>query len=144
MAVMEDNTMNKIDEYLYKYGLHDCVIDKIYVQNDLLFFSFSTGVYNLDEKGTETTKTAECIMRLEIDGLNVKRMWEHIEILKIYKNKISEINFEVFAEEVNNYKFEIIDNYLSYFGCSILIEGYSLKHKYQIKISEVIKIEFVF
>lgn len=77
--------MKNIDEYLYKYGLHDCVVERIYVQNNSLVFYFNTGVYNLNEKGTETT---ECLMCLEIENLNTKQMWEHIEIAKFNKKNI--------------------------------------------------------
>ena len=99
---MKENKMKNIDEYLYKYGLHDCVVERIYVQNNSPVFYFNTGVYNLNEKGTETTKTTECLMCLEIENLNTKQMWEHIEIAKINKNKISETDYEEFVEEVDN------------------------------------------
>lgn len=136
--------MKKIDEYLYKYGLHDCVVERIYVQNNSLAFCFNTGVYNLNEKGAETTKTTSCLMCLEIEDLNTEQMWEHIEILKIAKNKICEIDYEEFVEEVDKFKFEIIENYLSYFGQSVLLDGYTSKRRYQIKVSEIAKIEFDF
>lgn len=136
--------MKNIDEYLYKYGLHDCVVERIYVQNNSLVFCFGTGVYNLNEKGNVTTKTTECLMCLEIEELNKEKMWEHIEISKITKNKINEINYEEFVEEVEKCKFEIMENYLSYFGNSILLEGYTSKNRYQIKVTEISKIEFNF
>ena len=136
--------MKNIDEYIYKYGLHDCIVERIYVQNNSLVFCFGTGVYNLNERGIETTKTTECLMSLEIEKLNKEEMWEHIEILKINKNKINEINYVEFVEEVNKYKLEIMDNYLSYFKNGILLEGYVSKNRYQIKISEISKIEFNF
>lgn len=144
MDVMKENKMENIDEYLYKYGLHDCVVERIYVQNNSLVFCFGTGVYNLNEKGTETIKTNECLMCLELEKLNKEQMWEHIEILKIHKNTINDIDYEEFVEEVDKYKFDIEGNYLSYFGNGILIEGYILKNRYQIKISEISKIEFNF
>lgn len=136
--------MKNIDEYLYKYGLHDCVVEKIYVQNNSLIFCFNTGVYNLDEKGTETTKTTNCLMCLEIEDLNTEKMWEHIEISKIIKNKISEIDYSSFIEEVDKFNFEIIENYISYFGQSVFLDGYSSRNRYQIKVSEIKKIEFKF
>ena len=136
--------MKNIDEYLYKYGLHDCVVEKIYVQNNALVFCFNTGIYNLNEKGAETTKTTSCLMFLEIEDLKIEQMWEHIEISKINKNRISEIDFEEFIGDVEKFKFEIIENYLSYFGNSILLEGYTSKNRYQIKVSEISKIEFNF
>lgn len=46
--------MKNIEEYLYKYGLHDCVVEKIYIKNNSLVFCFNTGVYNLSEEGAET------------------------------------------------------------------------------------------
>lgn len=136
--------MKNIDEYLYKFGLHDCVVEKIYVQNNALVFSFNTGIYNLNEKGTETTKTTSCLMFLEIEDLKIEQMWEHIEISKINKNRISEIDYEEFIGEVEKFKFEIMENYLSYFGNCILLEGYTSKNRYQIKVSEISKIEFNF
>ena len=136
--------MENIDKYLYKYGLHDCVVEKIYVQNNALVFCFNMGIYNLNEKGTETTKTTSCLMFLEIEDLKVEQMWEHIEISKINKNRISEIDYEKFIGEVEKFKFEIMENYLSYFGNSILLEGYTSKNRYQIKVSEISKIEFNF
>ncbi len=141
---MKENKMKNIDEYLYKYGLHDCVVEKIYVHNNLFIFCFNTGVYNLNEKGTETKKTTNCLMCLEIEDLNTEKMWEHIEISKIAKNKISEIDYTRFTEEVEKFNFEIIEYYISYFGQSILIDGYSSRNRYQIKVSEIKKIEFNF
>ncbi len=136
--------MKNIDEYLYKYGLHDCTVDRIFIQNNLLIFCFDTGVYNLNEKGKETTKISNCLIHLEIEDLNIGKMWEHIEIFKFSKNKVCEISFEEFVEEVSKFKFEIIENYLSYFSQSILLEGYTSKNRYQIKVSEISKIEFSF
>lgn len=136
--------MEYIDEFLYKYGLHDCIVSKIYIKNNFLVFCFKTGIYNLNEKGVETTKTTNCLMCLEINDLNIERIWEHVEILKVVKNKILEIDYEQFALKVDKDNFKIIDNYLSYFGQSILLDGYISKKRYQIKISEIKKIEFNF
>lgn len=129
--------MEYIDEFLYKYGLHDCIVSKIYIKNNFLVFCFKTGIYNLNEKGVETTKTTNCLMCLEINDLNIERIWEHVEILKVVKNKILEIDYEQFALKVDKDNFKIIDNYLSYFGQSILLDGYISKNRYQIKISEI-------
>ena len=129
--------MEYIDEFLYKYGLHDCIVSKIYIKNYFLVFCFKTGIYNLNEKGVETTKTTNCLMCLEINDLNIERIWEHVEILKVVKNKILEIDYEQFALKVDKDNFKIIDNYLSYFGQSILLDGYISKNRYQIKISEI-------
>lgn len=131
--------MEYIDEFLYKYGLHDCIVSKIYIKNNFLVFCFKTGIYNLNEKVVETTKTTNCLMCLEINDLNIERIWEHVEILKVVKNKILEIDYEQFALKVDKDNFKIIDNYLSYFGQSILLDGYISKNRYQIKISEIKK-----
>lgn len=136
---MKENKKEYIDEFLYKYGLHDCIVSKIYIKNNFLVFCFKTGIYNLNEKGVETTKTTNCLMCLEINDLNIERIWEHVEILKVVKNKILEIDYEQFALKVDKDNFKIIDNYLSYFGQSILLDGYISKNRYQIKISEIKK-----
>ncbi len=136
---MKENKKEYIDEFLYKYGLHDCIVSKIYIKNNFLVFCFKTGIYNLNEKGVETTKTTNCLMCLDINDLNIERIWEHVEILKVVKNKILEIDYEQFALKVDKDNFKIIDNYLSYFGQSILLDGYISKNRYQIKISEIKK-----
>ncbi len=136
--------MKSIDEYLYKYSLHDCVVERIYVENNALVLCFNTGIYNLNEKGTETIKTTRCLMCLEIEDLNIEQMWQHVEVSKINKNRISEVDYKKFVEEVDKFSFEIIENYLSYFGQSILLDGYTSKNRYQIKVSEIIKIDFDF
>ena len=141
---MKENKKEYIDEFLYKYGLHDCIVSKIYIKNNFLVFCFKTGIYNLNEKGVETTKTTNCLMCLDINDLNIERIWEHVEILKVVKNKILEIDYEQFALKVDKDNFKIIDNYLSYFGQSILLDGYISKNRYQIKISEILKIKFIF
>ena len=136
---MKENKKEYIDEFLYKYGLHDCIVSKIYIKNNFLVFCFKTGIYNLNEKGVETTKTTNCLMCLDINDLNIERIWEHVEILKVVKNKILEIDYEQFALKVDKDNFKIIDNYLSYFGQSILLDGYISKNRYQIKKSEIKK-----
>ena len=136
--------MKNIYEYLYKYCLHDCVVEKINVQNNFLIFCFNTGIYNLNENSAETVKTSTCLMCLEIEGLNTKQIWEHIEISKIDKNRICEIEYDKFVEEVDKFKFEIIENYLSCFGQSILLDGYVSAKRYQFKVTEIKKIEFKF
>ena len=132
------------DEYLYKYGLHDCIVDDITIDGQKICFHFNFGVYLLDKSGKETDKTASCIMSIEIADLDINEIWEHVVIYRIFKNKINEIQYKKFVEEVQNFKFNIDINYLSSFCNDILIEGYISKHKYQFRISEIYKIEFLF
>lgn len=115
------------------------LFQKFILKITFFVFCFKTGIYNLNEKGVETTKTTNCLMCLEINDLNIERIWEHVEILKVVKNKILEIDYEQFALKVDKDNFKIIDNYLSYFGQSILLDGYISKNRYQIKISEIKK-----
>ena len=136
--------MKNMEEYLFKYCLHDCVVDKVLVQNNSIVFCFNTGVYKLNENAKEITKTSSCLMDLEIRGLNIEKMWQHMEVSRICKNAVCEIECEEFIEEVNKFKFDVQHNYLSYFGQGILLEGYILKSRYQIKISEILNIRFTF
>ncbi|HBD06039.1 MAG TPA: hypothetical protein DCY93_01335 [Firmicutes bacterium] len=82
-----DSKRINIDEYLYKYGLHDTVVDKIYVQGDELVFCFDSGIYILDENGKEMEKTSKCLMCIKIEGFDIKKAFEHIEIYEFYKDK---------------------------------------------------------
>ena len=132
------------DEYLYKYGLHDCIIDSIYIVGDRLHLNMSSGVYNLTPNGTESEKTSPCDLVLEIDDFDKYKPWQHIEINKSYKRKVYDVNFDSFIKKVKKYKFDIDNNYFSAFCNTILIHGYLDKGKYEIIISEIKSIQFVF
>ena len=136
--------IENINDYLYKYGLHHCEAEKIYVKGNSVIFCFNTGVYYLDETGKETTKTPSCLMLLEIEGLNKRRIWEYVEIYRVKKMEIREISFLGFIKEVNEYQFRIDMNYLSTFCGCIRLEGSTKKNRYLFGVSGIKRIEFKF
>ena len=141
---MEDNRMINNNTILFKYGLHDSIIDKIFIQSNMLLLLFNFGIYKLNENGKETTKTSRCTICIEVEGLNNDNICEHIQIYKIHKNKIKEIEYEKFAQAVNSSGFNIDSTYLSCLENNILLEVYILKNQYQVKISECVNIELNF
>ena len=136
--------IENINDYLYKYGLHDCEAEKIYVKGNSVIFCFNTGVYYLDETGKETTKTPSCLMLLEIEGLNKRRIWEYVEIYRIKKKEIRRVSFGKFIKEVDKYQFGTMVNYISTFNQSILLDGGTLKNYYFFVAYGVNRIEFKF
>lgn len=88
-----------------KYKSHDYVAEKIYVQGSSVVFYYNTGFHYLDKTGKEKTKTPSCLMCLEIEGLNEKRMCEHVKIYRIKKKEIQRVSFGKFIKEVDKYQF---------------------------------------
>ena len=129
------------NEYLNKYEMHDCVIDKITVTNDTIIFYFNSGVYTLYDSDKESSKTSSCQMSIVVELYNEK-IEQLIEINSIYQGTIKEIEIDEFCDIISNFKFDVDNNYFSRFNNCILIEGYSQKIKYQFKIERISKINF--
>ncbi len=136
--------MGIFDEYLYKYGLHDSMLYGINIKNNTLIFQFDTGIYLLDE-GKEMKNTTTCLMCIELPDLNIDKMDEHIEITKFVKKKIIyDFAYNDFVKEVKKNGFEIFRNYYSSFMQGILIEGFIMEEKYQILVSDIKNIKYIF
>ena len=136
--------MKIFDEYLYKYGFHDSIIDNIFLQENKVCFCFNSGIYLLDFFGKEFVKTEKCQMTIEVNHLNVEKIWEFIEISKIYKKNITEVEFDIFINKVKENKLNVEINYFSPFANEILLIGYIKSEKYEIRISEISNIYFSF
>ena len=136
--------MTNFNEYLYVYGLHDCEVSSITFKNNCLFFHFVSGVYLLDKNKKESQRTSECAMCIEIENFDYQNKEDRLEVFRIFKGKIKEIKFDSLIKTTEKYKFDINVNYFSGFGNSILLDGYSSKYRYQIHISEIKKISFIF
>ena len=136
--------MKRFDEYLYKYGLHDCTIDQLFCENEKIIFCFDSGIYELNVSGVETTLTKSCKMIIEIDKFISQNICQHIEINQISKKRFSEISCEKFAKIVNKFKFDIDMHYYSYFCNTILLKGSANNQDYEILISEVKQVLFRF
>ena len=136
--------MNSFNDYIYRYGLHDCVVNDIFVEGEQLVFGFAQGVYVLDDYGKERNLTESCKMIVKVAGLNQNKMWEHVEINCLSKGTICEIEYDDFVQKVKEFNFDIDINYYSHFCNAILLKGYIKDDKYEMEISEVSTVEFVF
>ncbi len=69
-------------------------------------------------------------MCLEIEGLNEKRMCEHVKIYRIKKKEIQRVSFGKFIKEVDKYQFLAWAKYVSTFKYNTLIDCDTMKNKY--------------
>lgn len=136
--------MRNLEEYLYKYGLHDCKIDSVSLLDEGVMFFLNSGVYNLDSTGKELNKTSNCKMSIFIEDFDPLQIWEHIEIYKIKNERIEEVDYLDFTDGIKHSKLDIDMQYYSYFCSTVLLSGYIGKNKYCIKISEVGYVDFEF
>lgn len=136
--------MKNFEEFLYKYGLHDCKIDNISLFDEGAIFFLNSGIYNLDSNGKETNKTSNCKMSIFIKNFNPLQIWEHIEIYKIMGERIVEVDYSDFADDIKQNKLDIDMQYYSNFCNTVLLNGFIGKNKYCIKISEVYYVNFEF
>lgn len=134
--------MNKFFDYMLKYGLHDCVVDKIYIKDHQIMFSFCSGVFKLDDFGRETELTAPCTM--SVDVANLDNINNDILIEKRRKSCIKTIDFDKLINLMKKSKLEIHMNFLSSFCNTVLLQGYIEKSEIQITISQVNQILFEF
>ena len=132
------------EDYIFKYGLHDCKSNNIVIGKDYVKFYFDNGVYRLDDSGKEKCLTKRCLMSIELENLNDNSIDSFIEIREIYKRKIKEINFVKIFSLLKRNEFVITANYYSFFNNTILIRGYIEKKAYEISICNIRKIVFSF
>ena len=136
--------MQGFNDFLYKYGLHDCRVDNVFVKENNICFFFESGIYKLDSNVKETQKTNSCKMIVRFEHLCSNRVWEHVQVYKERKKKVKEISFEQFIKYVIKENFDITINYYSYFCNTILLKGYTKNFKCNVVISEITDIEFMF
>ena len=136
--------MNNFFDYLYKYGLHDCILDEIVFTDKEIAFHFNSGVYELNAVGRETLLTKNCKMIVEFQNADREDIFSCIDIYQIAYGKIKDISFKDFMKQVEKFKFSIDMQYYSYFCNSILLKGYIKSKKYEITVCNIKKINFIF
>lgn len=131
-------------DFLFKYGLHDCQINKIEIHGNILKLFFNDGIYLLNSDGKEVAKTHKCIIDIYINISETFEIYNYLDIIRFHKKKHNDISYDKFIDELNKDVFDIDINYFSYFNNNILIEGFIKTNKYQFNISDIYKIEFNF
>lgn len=136
--------MNNFELYLNRYGLHDTFINKVVLTNNGVEFVFREGVYLLDSTGKMTNKTDTCTMDVYICDFDKDSIYQHVEVRKIFKNKIAEIEFKEFLKLLNKNSFKIYLDWYSFFANSMLLTGSIGRYEIEIKITEIEKFFFAF
>ena len=136
--------MNCFENSLNQYGLHDTVVDKMFLQQESIVFCFETGIYHLNIDGRLSQKTSACQMQIFIQNLDSEQMYEHVEIKKIKNFKSKEISFDSFLKQVNKNGLEIYLDYYSFFAKALLLKCFVGELEFEIQITEIEKICFVF
>ena len=133
-----------IFEKLYEYGAHDCTVNNIFCSHDNIIFSFDSGVYKLSDSGAELDLTNSCRLIVEINVLPELNIYNQIEVKQIRKKRLSEITPMDFFELVNKNCLNIENIYFSRFCNTLLLEGYSDSADYELILSEVKDVNYLF
>lgn len=133
-----------LHEVKYQYGLHDTEINRIKCTDDGIILEFDSGVYLLDDMGHETELSKKCYLELKINDFDRQNMFEHIEIKRIYKNKIEEIEYAEFEKLLSKDTFSVYLDYYCPFGDSLLIKGSIDKYGVEFAVTEIAELSFTF
>lgn len=129
---------------IFKYGLHDTKVNIITVKDNTINLFFNNGVYLINDSGKEMSQTSDCTMYIEVTNLDASKMWQHIEILKSRRRRISEIRFEQFVADVQKHGFSVLMGFYSPFCNTLLLKGYTPNGHYDVTISEINSIDYIF
>ena len=130
------------DDCLYRFGLHDCVVNNVTSNNGIISLIFESGIYYLDDSGKEVKLTGTCKMLLTLDTQYSQNIESHITITRKRRRKILDIPLKSFEDNVNRSNYEILAYYCSSFNNAMLFRGYVGKWQYDLEISEISKIQF--
>lgn len=137
--------MKLLNDEIIKYGLHDTTINQINIFEEGLIFIFEKGVYYLNE-GKEINLSNKCLMKFSINTFDSKKLYEHITIYQIKRNKIKEIDCLTFINYINAsvQAFNIDEDYYSEISKSILLKGYFNNTIIEFSIIDINYIEYLF
>ena len=130
-------------DYLYRYCLHDCKINKIIVEGGKLILIFENGIYELNSEAKQERLTNKCQMEIEFENNHSADMYSHIDINQIMHRKVRDVDFCVLQKMLENHYFDIDMNFYSQFCNTVLLVGYIKKARFEIKVSEISRINFV-
>ena len=136
--------MTAFHEYLNKYSLHDSIVDDVKIVNNDIVFCFQSGIYELNSLGKQTNLTTSCKMIVNIESLNIEKLWEYIDIKRIYKGKVVDMDFLQFSTFVHEHKWDLDMYFCSNFCNTILLKGYASKYYFELSVSNIRNIEFLF
>lgn len=123
-----------------EFALHDTKLHSIEIIENGVIFLFQDGIYKTDQTGKELFLTPKCTMCISICNFDKERSWEHVFVQQIKKHRIAEKSLLRLIDLLNNDPLNISMQYQSYFGNSILINGWNNKGIFVLEISEIDKI----
>ena len=126
------------------YGLHDTEINRITCTDVGIILEFSNGVYLLDNTGKETVLSKKCYFELKINSFDRLNISEHIEIKRIRKKKIKEIEYDKFVALLSKNTLSIYLDYYCPFAGSLLIKGSIDKYGIEFVVSEIAELSYSF
>ncbi len=133
-----------LHEVKYQYGLHDTVINRITCTDNGIIMEFDDGAYLLDNMGRETVLSKKCYLIIKINSFDRHNMYEHIEIKRIYKNKIKDIEYDEFEALLSKKSFLVNLDYYCPFADSLLIKGSIGKYGIEFVVTEVAELSYTF
>lgn len=133
-----------LHEVKYQYGLHDTEINRVTCTEFGIILEFDRGVYLLDNTGKETELSKKCYLELKINFFDKQKMYEHIAIKRIRKNKIKDIEYLEFEAMFAKNALDIYLDYYSPFADSLLIKGFMDKHEIELVVTEIAELSFIF
>ena len=132
--------VGSMKDYIFcpkRFILHDTTINKIIVKTGVLVLCFENGAYLLDDHNKFYNKADPCEIEIYIDNLDIRKLYQHINVRMIRKGKIKEIEFDSFLTLLSKNKLNVDIDYYSYFARSLLIKGFVRKFEILLEITEI-------
>ena len=129
-------------EKYIEYGLHDTSVSDIIIEENGLTFLFQEGVYILNDAGIETSLSKPCKMCIKIEYFDKNSLFEHCSFYKCHKKHFSEVEFSIIKKLLSKNRFNIDLDFYSPFARAISLRGYIGKYLAEIRITEILSIQF--
>lgn len=136
--------MSDFFDYLYRYSLHDCKLYDIKCERNKLILIFDAGVYELNIDAKQSRLTSKCYIEIDFENNSDLNIYSHIDIDQRLHKKNKEIDFEIFKNHLKKGCFDVDMHFYSRFCNTILLTGYIKRTRYDIKVSDIKQINFLF
>ena len=136
--------MNDFESSLNRYVLHDTVITSAMVNSGSLTFVFDDGVFFFEPSLCSFNHTCTCHMNILIKDFDIDRLYENIEIKTIVHGVVKDVSFDNLMTLIKKSGFRIYLDYYCFFAKSILLIGNTEDFEFEITVTDIEKIDFVF
>ena len=136
--------MNTFESSLNQYVLHDTVITYAILNSDSITFVFEHGVFFSKPDQVLLNKTGACNMNLYIKDFDKNSLYQNIEIKTIDNGIVTEASFDDLSKSIKKGGFKIYLDYYSFFAKSVLLIGNTEDFEFEITVTDIEKIDFIF